>query len=135
MVTNTPERFWSLVDKSGDCWNWRGGLNGWGYGQFYYLKKSWRTHRLAYFLVNGKLPDQGLQLDHLCRNRACVNPKHLDVTDNRTNVLRGVGPTAQNARKTHCHRGHEFTEDNTYYRPLGRECRTCKKAHNKERYK
>ena len=80
---------------------------------------------MAYIYAVGEIPD-GLSIDHLCRNRRCCNPAHLEAVTNRENLLRG--PTTQasrNAVKTHCINGHEFTEANTYYRKDGRTCRTC----------
>lgn len=106
------------------CWGWQGSKVR-GYGAIGGHWKMHKVHRVAYTLWRGEIPD-GMTLDHLCRNPNCANPKHLEVVSMRENVLRGVGPTAQNARKTHCKRGHEFTPENTYIRPGGRECRACK---------
>lgn len=72
----------------------------------------------------------GMQIDHLCRNHDCVNPEHLEVVTQAENMRRGIGATAINARKTHCKHGHEFTPENIYRRPNGRECMTCLKERN-----
>src|SRR5690606_27636904 len=94
-------------------------------------RKYLRAHVASYELHVGPVPD-GLVLDHLCRNRACINPSHMEPVPNRVNVLRGEGPTAVNARKTHCVNGHEFSAENTHIRPTGwRECKTCKRRQNR----
>jgi hypothetical protein len=83
---------------------------------------------LVYELLVGPV-GADLTLDHLCRNRACVNPDHLEPVTIAVNVLRGESPPARNARKTHCPQGHEYTPDNTYYNQKGwRACATCSKA-------
>jgi hypothetical protein len=134
-VQTTPERFWSLVDRRGDaeCWPWKGGTKQ-GYGQIMVARKAKRAHRVAYELTVGPIPE-GLTLDHLCRNRACCNPKHLEPVTNRENVLRGVGPSAEAARKTHCPQGHEYTPENVYQRPgkPDRSCLTCRRRWRAER--
>lgn len=94
--------------KSG-CWQWTGAGSGAGYGS---IPKSARrgtplAHRAVYAILVGPIPT-GLTLDHLCRNRRCVNPEHLEAVDVRTNVLRGVGRSAENARRTKCIRGHKL---------------------------
>lgn len=126
------EAFWSKVDiqDRSECWHWAGILNQ-GYGVFWMPgRKRIRAHRLAFELVRGELPG-GLVTDHLCRNRKCVNPYHVELVTNKENVLRGVGITAQNKAKTHCKNGHEFTPENTVActRAGGgasRECRICR---------
>ena len=82
------------------------------------------AHRFAYTEAKGAIED-GLTIDHLCRVKACVNPSHLEAVTLRTNILRGENTAAKNARKTHCHRGHPFNEENTYRVPGGRACRQC----------
>jgi hypothetical protein len=82
-----PERFWEKVDKTGDCWVWIGPLNR-GYGMVSYLGETRRAHRIAYELQHGPIAD-GLVLDHLCRNRACVRPEHLEAVRQATNAQRG----------------------------------------------
>ncbi len=123
-------RFWMRVsiDRLG-CWIWGGYIYANGYGKVSISTRGLAAHRVAYAICNGRDPFP-LQVDHLCRKRSCVNPDHLEAVDNRTNVLRGIGVTAQNAKKTHCIRGHEYTEANTYrYRSRpGRECLECMRA-------
>jgi hypothetical protein len=121
------ERFWSkVVVRPSGCWEWQGSLISQGYGSFGIgpTGRGVRVHRFAYELLRERIPD-GLTLDHLCRNRACCNPNHLEPVTNTENVLRGVGLTAQNARKTHCMRGHEFTPENTTHFQNRRRCRVC----------
>ena len=102
------------------CWEWLGSTST-GYGCF----RRGYAHRYSYELHKGAIPD-GLQIDHLCRNRLCVNPDHLEAVTVRVNVLRGVSRVAANARQSHCIRGHEFTPENTRRRANGsRACREC----------
>lgn len=126
-VRPPAERFWAKVKKTDTCWLWEG--TTWnGYGQVFVntARGSVPAHRFAYELLVDSIPD-GLQIDHLCRNPCCVNPEHLEPVTKRENVLRGVGASAQNTRKTHCIRGHEFSGANLYLHPDGyRVCRACK---------
>lgn len=113
------------------CILWSGATNGNGYGRVYVGKgKSLMAHRVIHEGVFGKIPE-GLVLDHLCRNRSCVNPLHLEIVTNGENVLRGVGIPAQNKRKTTCVKGHS----NFRIYPYGRECITCKALRRKNEYK
>ncbi len=86
--------------------------------------RSVKAHRFSYELFVNAIPI-GLTIDHLCRNRACINPKHLEVVTRKENTLRGVGPAALNAKKTVCRKGHTFSASNTYYSRYGRSCRAC----------
>lgn len=126
---NIAAGFWRRVNKTESCWLWTGKKQTDGYGQYTPtmdgIRRFWSAHRVAYELMVGPIPN-GLQVDHLCRVRLCVNPDHLEAVTQTENVLRGVSFAAVNADKTHCSRGHEFTPENTYRRPSGnRDCRAC----------
>lgn len=114
------------IRKNTDCWIWQGSLSD-GYGNFTINHIQYPAHRVSYTLFIGEIPT-GLTLDHLCRNRRCVNPAHMECVTNKVNALRGTSPPAQNARKTHCSKGHEFTPENTYLYKSVRVCIACKKA-------
>ena len=91
------------------------------------------AHRIAYEKANGPIP-AGMQIDHLCRNRACVNPSHLEAVTQRENLLRGTGTPAKNAAKTQCKHGHPFDATNTYVKPNGsRQCRACARRYQNAR--
>ena len=109
----------------GDCWIWKGSLVSGGYGQTRIDNQVWMVHRLMWSVLIGDIPD-GMTLDHVCRERACCNPDHMQVVDQYTNTMRGYGSPARNARKTRCLNGHQFDEANTYLNPRGqRACRAC----------
>lgn len=123
------ERFLArIVPTLTGCWYWSGSKDADGYGWFSIKKRTISAHRASYEIFVGKIPD-GLQLDHLCRTPACVNPVHLEPITGRENTLRGTGFAALNARKTHCPRGHDLSGDNLYITPSGRRaCRECRRA-------
>lgn len=122
----TEQRFWEKVDITPGCWVWLA-KRTLGYGSFWNGQSHEGAHRYSYRLHVGPIPP-GFELDHLCRNRACVNPAHLEPVTQRVNLLRGEGACARNARKKSCLRGHEFTESNTRILIGGRrECRICRR--------
>lgn len=113
------------VSKSG-CWEWSGRLRD-GYGIVSVGGKSRSVHRVMWELMKDSEIPKDMQLDHLCKNRKCCNTDHLELVTGKQNTLRGMGPTAQNARKNMCKYGHPLDEYNTYIRPDdgARECRIC----------
>lgn len=116
------------ITESG-CWIWNGYINPHGYGIIFVHGKRERTHRTMYELLRGSIPS-GLQLDHLCRVRCCVNPAHIEAVTKKVNVLRGVSFSAVNARKTHCPSGHLLEGDNLTADQLRigkRRCAACKR--------
>lgn len=131
------ERIWSRVDKQGpapdswpelgSCWLWTGTINVDGYGKVSFRLPCRLAHRVVYERLVGPIQD-GLQLDHLCRVRNCVNPNHLEPVTSRVNSLRGEGLAAQNVIKTHCPAGHLYDAANLSPYTRGgkaRYCRTC----------
>jgi hypothetical protein len=118
------------------CWEWRGPMFSNGYGLFNALGREHVAHRVVYEQWWGRPVAIGKVLDHVCRNPACVNPYHLEEVTQRENTMRGTGPSAANAKKTHCLNGHEFTPENTRVRASGkRECRECLKRLQREQWK
>ena len=130
------QRVEARIAKGADgCWCWAGPIQNKGYG---YVSEKLPTgewvkrlvHRLMFVWYVGEIP-AGMELDHLCRNRRCVNPSHLEPVTRRENIRRGIGPSVTVARiksRTTCPAGHPYDEANTYERKHGwRACRTCAK--------
>jgi hypothetical protein len=112
------------------CWISNRAAHSNGYTKIGYLGQTWLTHRFSYTVFIGDIPD-GLQLDHLCRQRACCNPEHLEPVTCRENLLRGDTLTAKEAAQTHCKEGHPLSGPNLYVRPdrtKSRGCKTCRNA-------
>jgi hypothetical protein len=128
------DRIADKIDMTGECWKWTAAQNGDGYGYAHFGGGMMMAHRAVWLSVVGPIPE-GMTLDHLCRNRLCVNPDHLEVVTRQENTLRGVGPGAANAVKTHCPLGHPLKGSNLYTRPTGwRECRTCRGSGHRAEY-
>jgi HNH endonuclease len=119
------KRFFLHVRIEGTCCVWTGAKTPSGYGVFTLNGKYCRAHRASYTLFRGRIPT-GLTIDHLCRNKPCVKPSHLEAVSMKVNVLRGVNPAALNSRKTHCPQGHSYDDENTYrWKDGSRHCRAC----------
>lgn len=117
-----------------DCWLWAGEVNSRGYGYLHGGHDIYVAHRAVYEDMVGPIPS-GLFLDHLCGNRICVNPAHLEPVTNKVNLMRGNGICANNARKTHCKYGHLFDEENTRMTRQGhRKCLACTRRRSLARY-
>ncbi len=130
--TETQKRLYAKVTEivnygfETPCWGWTGRLNHDGYAMFDVGRKPKRAVRVMYELLVGPI-EPGLTLDHLCRNRACVRPLHVEQVTNKVNVLRGEGSTAVRARATHCRKGHPLSGDNVRIDKRGyRSCRRCR---------
>jgi len=127
-MSKQEERFFARVDKKRGCWNWTGGTGG-TKEHTYGVYGGTTAHRWAYGYFVEKVPEDRV-VDHLCGNKMCVNPAHLEVVTQRENLLRSKKTlNAINAAKTHCKEGHEFTEKNTYISVTNgqRVCRECKR--------
>ncbi|WP_432110795.1 HNH endonuclease signature motif containing protein [Streptomyces sp. YPW6] len=129
MSAHWTDRFLAhITDTPAGCWQWTGYLMPNGYARISVAGERQYAHRVAYEAMVEPIPE-GLVIDHLCRNRGCVNPEHLDAVTQRTNVLRGESQAAARARQTACVRGHAFDRTNTYRAGNGtRKCRKCRTA-------
>lgn len=135
-----------MVTESG-CWLWTARLDDGGYGLIGFYdpiayhnsgKKSVqkRAHVAAYELLIGTIPS-GMELDHVCRVRCCVNPYHLEPVTHAENVRRGISGIVNGARmraKTHCPRGHEYSGANLFVTQGGRKCRECQRIADRKRF-
>lgn len=128
----TAAEFWEWVDRGApeECWEWQRSKFKTGYGAVRFGGKTRIAHRVAYEFAHGPIPD-GLHIDHKCRNRACVNPEHLEAVTQAENNRR----EAEALRKPECRHGHLWTPENTIYMRDGDKlCRECNRINCKARY-
>lgn len=145
-IPSTQRRILGRVRESpGGCWEWTGRLDHNGYGKYHFtvdgVSRCTGSHRAAWLAWRGPIESDQLQIDHLCRNRACCNPEHLALVTNRENALRSIaaaGPAGRGRRAPmSCMHGHAYTPENTLVRWYGgyphRICRECERRRNAER--
>lgn len=136
-IKTVAERLWPRVHVQPNyCWRWVGYIGAQGYGRISGPRRSpvLLVHRVTYELLRGAIPD-GTELDHLCRNRWCCNPDHLEAVPHRINAIRGHAPTVLIHITGRCARGHEVTAANVYYRkdrPGKWNCNTCRRERRAE---
>lgn len=124
-----------LFSEPPGCWRWNSSKNRDGYSKFWFNKKGVAAYRYAYELFIGPCPE-GLEPDHTCRVRDCVNPWHLKWMTRQENCLLSESFAADNAQKTHCPKGHPYDESNTLKaNKNSRRCRACKREQSYERRK
>ncbi len=135
MWDKLPERMLQKIspEPNSGCWLWEGAWTTAGYGSMTLNYKRYYPHIYCYELANGPVPD-GLELDHLCRMRCCCNPEHVEPVIHAENLRRGMSPLNARGKRTHCKRGHEFSDTNTKWYTHGKNtsriCLTCQKLDN-----
>jgi hypothetical protein len=124
MKKNTIDILLEKVDQTDSCWLYLGKPKKDGYVIVNWNGSQRLLHRIFYEHYRGPIPEE-LVCDHLCRVRSCCNPDHIELVTSQQNTLRGIGPAAKNSVKTHCYKGHEFTEENLYSNTTYRRCKQC----------
>lgn len=127
------KRWDKSFEKTKTCWNWKAVIGSNGYGRFWAQKKLWLAHRFAFILIHKEIPSR-LVIDHVCRNRLCVNPDHWRTMTSKENTLNGIGITAVRLRRNACTKGHAWDERSIEINPKtnGRQCRICRVAKHSE---
>lgn len=137
MRGSAEERFWSKVDKSGDCWVWIASTSSKGYGKFWFRNWHWRAHRVSWILANGEIPE-GMHILHECDNPPCVNPDHLTSGTQLDNMKDKVQKGRHyETKKTHCLRGHPFSGSNLHIISSSgkRRCRECDRIRHRKLFR
>ena len=134
---NLPEHIFNktMFEPNTGCWIWTGAKGKSGYGNIGINKKTYSIHRIVYEIEKGQIPI-GYQIDHLCNNKICINPYHLEAKTPKENIIRALKISKNHhMNKTHCKRGHEFTKENIYFNQNvnGRICKICRRLHDKIR--
>ena len=134
MTEAERQRFLAKVHKTDACWIWRGAISGSGYGAFYLRGKMYQAHRVSVRADGYSVPTWGV-IDHLCRNRKCVNPEHLRTVLRGTNIFENSEALACiNSQKTHCPKGHPYSGENLVSRLSGRRgCRICRGEYHRRK--
>jgi predicted nucleic acid-binding Zn ribbon protein len=132
LTPKQEERFWAKVAvpyQPSCCWEWQSACHSTGYARLSIRGVCLLAYRVSYTLLIGRIP-AGMTIDHLCRNRKCVNPDHLQPVSLANNIYRGYNPPAMARRQTHCKHGHAFTPENTHVgiSSNGKERRRCRKC-------
>ena len=123
-------RLESFIQLENDHWLWQGAKDKKGYGMSWNGKKYRRAHLVFFEHFKGDIPE-GLEVDHLCRVRNCVNPEHLEAVTHAENIRRGQTGIV-NRSKTHCTKGHAYTPENTFIHRQRRQCKTCRRQRRNE---
>jgi hypothetical protein len=125
----------NFIISKDNCWEWKGQIHkGTGYGRFRANWVNWLAHRFSYIFYKGNIPE-GLIIHHICQNKKCVNPEHLEIVTLREHTFKKGSFAYKNHNAIYCIRGHSFTNENTYLTPDGRrQCKICMRLRN-EKYK
>jgi len=127
------QRFMSKIKKSKNCWIWTGGISD-GYGFFKFENTSIRAHRFSYELFKEMIPFR-MQIDHLCKNKKCVNPEHLEIVIHQENMMRSNSVSGVNSQKTHCPKGHKYSGVNKRGQRIYKTCIKVQKNNFRKRNK